>query len=245
MAEGVPPTLVLLPGLDGTGLLFRRFIDARPSELETRILTLPQSGAMGYAALARRVEPALPRDRPYVLLGESFSAPLALALAALRPPGLVAVILCVTFVSPPAWAALRHFVTPWLFRMRAPGLGFRLFLAGRDAPPDLRDDLLAARRASDPEATAARLRVVLGCAAEDDLRNCPVPLMALVASADRLVRSGSARRMLRARPTLKMISIAGPHLLLQTGPAACWAAIGEFVESLAQPARNANTSSTC
>ncbi|MGQ0798894.1 MAG: serine aminopeptidase domain-containing protein [Pseudomarimonas sp.] len=43
----------------------------------------------------------LPRSEPYFLLGESFGGPLAIALAARQPRGLLGLVLCASFARYP------------------------------------------------------------------------------------------------------------------------------------------------
>lgn len=46
----------------------------------------------------------LPGDAPFLLVGESFSGPFAIRIAASRPPGLSGLVLCASFaVSPRPW----------------------------------------------------------------------------------------------------------------------------------------------
>ncbi len=96
------PALVLLPGLDGTGILFNQFVEAiEPCVRTRRIVAYPPDEPLGYAELEALTREALPRDRPCVVLGESFSGPIAIRLAAERPPQVVGLILCVTFAKNP------------------------------------------------------------------------------------------------------------------------------------------------
>ena len=69
--------LVLLPGLDGSGKLFRGFINSIGAALEPRIVSYPPDQPLGYEELESLIEAALPSQRPFFLLGESFSGPLA------------------------------------------------------------------------------------------------------------------------------------------------------------------------
>lgn len=104
MATGHRLTLILLPGLDGTGRLFSRLAEQLPGELEPRVVALPTDRELGYAELVRHARDQLPQDRLFALLGESFSGPVALRLAAERPPGLVALVLVASFHRRPvAW----------------------------------------------------------------------------------------------------------------------------------------------
>ena len=87
------PTLVVLPGLDGTGLLTTPLLDALTARgVPAQVLRYPQEGPQDYATLAARVRLQLP-ETPFVLLGESFAGPLAVLLAAQTPPALRGVVL--------------------------------------------------------------------------------------------------------------------------------------------------------
>jgi surfactin synthase thioesterase subunit len=78
-----PPLLtVLLPGLEGTGRLFARFTAAAVPALELQVIAFPPDRRLTYAQLDELVRRQLPADRPFALLGESFSGPLALRIAA-------------------------------------------------------------------------------------------------------------------------------------------------------------------
>src|SRR4051794_37479523 len=110
--------LVLMPGMDGTGILFRPLLSVLNLDVSASVLTYPCDEPLGYEALVPRIMPALPRDRPFALVAESFSGRLALQVAALRPPHLVAVILCATFVTNPlpwvpVWSGV--FIRPAFF----------------------------------------------------------------------------------------------------------------------------------
>ena len=95
------PTLVLLPGLDGTGILFEPLARALGVDLDVRVVRYPSDPTLGYRELESLARAALPTDRPFVILGESFSGPIAIRLAADSPPGLVGLILVVTFARNP------------------------------------------------------------------------------------------------------------------------------------------------
>ena len=76
--EADVPTLVLMPGLDGTGLLFERFVSALPPHIRTRIIEYPKIAA-SLEEHAAVVAERLPAGR-VVLLAESFSGIVALYL---------------------------------------------------------------------------------------------------------------------------------------------------------------------
>ena len=103
-----PIQLVLLPGLDGTGVLFRPLLKKLPHYIQPIVVTYPTDKELGYDELLPIVLKKLPQGAPFVLLGESFGGPLSLRVAATRPAGLKALILSASFLSCP-----HHFVPAW------------------------------------------------------------------------------------------------------------------------------------
>ena len=79
-------TLVLLPGMDGTGILVEPFVAALGSQFSVTIVRYPITEALGYAELEAVARAALPTDGPFVILGESFSG--LLRFRSLLPPHL-------------------------------------------------------------------------------------------------------------------------------------------------------------
>ena len=75
--------IILLPGLDGTAKLFEPFIAAAPSRFSVTPVALPCE-KLTYEELADSVASTVP-DGPVVVIAESFSGPLAIALAERHP----------------------------------------------------------------------------------------------------------------------------------------------------------------
>ena len=86
--------------MDGTGYLFEPFIAALGSEFQIVRVAYPNADALGYSELEAIARAALPAG-PYVLLGESFSGPIAISLAASAPDQLKGLVLCCTFARNP------------------------------------------------------------------------------------------------------------------------------------------------
>ena len=85
-------SLVLLPGLDGTGNLFQPLLKELPEELEPIGVSYRVWEFLNYSALRDLVLQRVPAGRPFVLLGESFSGPVAVLAAATRPQWLLGVL---------------------------------------------------------------------------------------------------------------------------------------------------------
>src|SRR5258705_1882619 len=95
-------TLVLLPGLDGTGRLFNPLMEVLPPYLIPLVIPYPANKFLGYSKLLKYARGQIPTDKPFVLLAESFSGPVAVEFAATHPSNLEALILCASFVTNPA-----------------------------------------------------------------------------------------------------------------------------------------------
>src|SRR5690349_12020217 len=93
--------VVILPGMDGTGKLLDDFAAALKPELDPIVLSYPGDRPLGYSELESLARAALPQDRPFVIVAESFSGPIAVAIGASQPAGLRGLILCCSFVRNP------------------------------------------------------------------------------------------------------------------------------------------------
>jgi pimeloyl-ACP methyl ester carboxylesterase len=94
------PTLVLMPGLDGTGKLFQPLVGSLPASIRCSVAAYPTDHKLSIRQMARRVAATLPPG-PLVLLAESFSGLVALALLHQRVASIRAVIFCAAFAGPP------------------------------------------------------------------------------------------------------------------------------------------------
>src|SRR5262245_43667311 len=102
-AEPAPMTeLVVLPGLDATGTLHDEFLCLAGEHFgAARVIANHRDQRLDYTALEAWVRERLPTQAPYVLLGESFSGPLVLAIAASPPTLLRGLVLTATFARAP------------------------------------------------------------------------------------------------------------------------------------------------
>lgn len=220
-----PPRLLLLPGLDGSGKLFSALIDALDGQVDAMPVAYPPDRVLTYAQLLEDLRRHLPEgDRPWFLLGESFSSPLAIMLAASRPPGLAGLILSTGFArAPRPWLA--RALAPWAAWHRfcpGPLLAWSLFGGSADTAT------LAAVRAElatvAPEALAARLREVATVDARAALAGLTLPTLALRARRDLIVPAALGAETVR--------EFDCGHLLLQAKAREAAPVIGDFVRRL-------------
>jgi pimeloyl-ACP methyl ester carboxylesterase len=219
--------IVLLPGLDGTARLFNRFIAAAPARLPLTPIALPPE-TLTYDEMADRLRGSLPTGR-LTIIAESYSGPLALAIAARRP--ITGLILCNSFVAAPRARAWRRLAVPAVFNVPIPTFLLRRYLVGEGADEALIGELAAAVASVPPAVLASRLRSVLSLDASQTFARCNVPTLYLRGTDDRIVPDSAWRAMYSLRH-VTMAFVPGPHLLLQASPHASWQAILPFFESL-------------
>ena len=223
------PRLVLLPGLNGSGALFAPLLEHLDPGLEVQILDLPADGDQDYRTLAERLTGELD-DRPCVLLGESFSGPLAYRLAMAKPPGLRGVIFAASFLCRPQPLLMLAKYLPLPKGLLKRSSLLRLFCLGNSASPALLELLQREIGALPQSLLRARL------ASLNDLQaptGCiTLPALQLLPSRDRLVTRHAAASLQKYCRQLQRVTIDGPHFLLQSQPQACARAIEGFIEAI-------------
>ena len=235
----MPPILVLLPGMDGTGELFAPLLLALPRDIRTIVVRYPDR-PLNYAGLREFIDAILPVDSPYVLLGESFSGPLAVSIASEHRSGLCGCILVASFLRCPS-SVLRRF--PDLCAVFVPGLVpawvLRSRLLGKHSTPDLEQALQRALAQVSDATMRYRLRALAQVDVSSRLAQVRIPCLYLQATDDRLVSPVHGQELAGTGTDVRLESFRAPHLLLQTAPARAAEVIAQFLRraGVAQHAR--------
>jgi len=225
--------LVLLPGMDGTGQLFDDFLEALGPEVQAIVVSYPPDQVLDYAQLEAFARSRLPSEQPFVLLGESFSGPIVVSIAASAPSGLRGLVLCCSFVKNPrpalGWLRALSGVLP--VGAIPTGLLSRTLL-GRFSTPSIHRALLQALAGVSSRALRARVRAVLGVNVASLLSRVRVPVLCLRATEDRVVPAAASRMVSRLLPEARVVELAAPHFLLQAVPAEAALHVGAFLREV-------------
>lgn len=229
-----PLSLVLLPGLDGTGILFRPLVAALPADIKPIVVRYPPDRQFTYLELLPLVRETLPQSEPFILLGESFSGPLAVMIAADPPKNLIGLVLCATFVTAPI-----PFIGPVVPVLARTPL-FRLFppfqqlkaLVGGYSNPELRSLFTEMYAVVRPEGLAARVRSVFRVDVRNALADCRLPILYIAGAKDFVVPRRNLRLIQRIHPGIEAVTIPSPHMVLQTAPIVAAEVIAKFASSI-------------
>jgi pimeloyl-ACP methyl ester carboxylesterase len=228
--------LVLLPGLDGTGLLFADFVAELKQvapELEPIVVRYPTDQVLGYAELERIARQSLPANRPFVLLGESFSGPISISIAASRPPGLVGLILVCTFARYPRelFRRLQRLAPLVPVKGRVVSLARRI-AAHQPISAVVEAKLMEASGKVSSEVFRKRISELLKIDVSEKLGEIDVPILDLRALKDGVVPNRAARDIRRLGRRVSMVEMDAPHFILQALPRETAVAVREFVRGL-------------
>lgn len=220
---------LLLPGLDGTGLLFARLTRALPEDLGPVVIRYPTAEALTYDELVDKV--VVP-DGDVAIVAESFSGPIGVKLAARLGSRVRALVLVATFARRPSWLVTpASFLATMLFRLQLPRAAARALLLEAAASKEEVDELRQVLRQVSPAVLAQRLREIDRVDVTAELGSVRSPLLYLRASRDRLIHASTVAAFREVAPAIEVATIDAPHLLLQRRPEECGRLIAAFIRS--------------
>ncbi len=219
--------MVLLPGLDGTGAFFGPLLRALPQHMKTGVIDYPSLPIMSYEDLSVHAAGRFPNG-PVIVLGESFSGPVATLLASQFPGRVKGLILASSFVSAPRPRWLSHFLYVPGFECLAKTFACFALLGFRHAPENaaLAQKIIPALP---PALIQSRVALALAADYSQVLRHCRCPMLIIHGTQDLLVPPRYVNKVAQLRADATVCRFKGPHMLLQTAPAECAAQIAAFV----------------
>lgn len=231
-------TLILLPGMDGTGELFESFIAALNPDIKTVVISYPKTGCLSYEALTElasaQIQGAqIPKDASYIILGESFSGPIAIALAACATDQLKGLILSCTFARNP-----RPILSKFSFLVPAISITkFWLEITSKFLMNGFKSEkvyqlLQKTLPTVSPITMRSRLEAVIKVDYSAKLTNIKVPILYLRGRHDYLVPASASELIVKLAKNVTLIELDSAHLLLQVTPKEASASVQAFIEKV-------------
>lgn len=221
--------ILLLPGLDGTGILFKPFLDCAPSHFKVEPVSLSQKSELTIDHQLRYVSKQIGNE-PCVLVAESYSGRIAYEYALKHQGTVKHVVFVASFLESPSYFSnIASKMPEAIFRNRFLLNSVALKLAYRHyQTKELSDLFLYAIDNVEPKVLKARIREVSCMKAPS--QKLHVPCTYIQAYHDSLVPTSALNSFKALCPDLRNRVCQGSHFLMQTNPVYVWRVIDELAE---------------
>ena len=222
--------IYLLPGIDGTGLLFKPLASAFGYRCRTTALSFQEEITLDdFIESASRQMP----DHRALVLAESFSGPIALGLLAKYPGRFQAAILSSTFARSPfnSFLGMNALIPKNLFgNVTLSNLLLNRFCAGSEISGSVKDLVEEVSGKIPPLVVKKRLHILDTFDVRPLLSRISTPILYLAGLKDKLVSAGLRAELFENIPRICFKGVDGPHLLLQSKATVCADTIMNFLE---------------
>ena len=179
---------------------------------QAKIIAYSADPTLGYAELAELIQEQLPLA-PFVILGESFSGPLAIEIAATEKERVKGLVLAGSFAKHPL-PRLFAPLSKLYHRTLAPLWLVRLLLLSGFGDRALKDKVSSVLRSLPNAVVRKRLSEVVRVDKTAQLSEINCPLVYLRGTKDWLIGKASVDLITQHSKDCKIVEIPGPHLLL-------------------------------
>jgi pimeloyl-ACP methyl ester carboxylesterase len=227
--------LVFLPGLDGTGLTYGPLGEAMPGNVRVTVVRYPVDQKLSFTELVQCAYEQLPRNKPLVLIAESFSGPITIRLASSFPSNIKGIVFCATFMKfsrPFLLGPTKYIPFEFLLSKRMPGFLLYFLVGGKPFSDKLTPLFRQLEKLINPEVIAHRIRMINDIDTTTDARMLNLPCCYIQGAQDKLIPDRCVVHFRKYLSNLIVKSVDGPHGILQAQPEVCAQIIMEFVKGL-------------
>jgi len=213
--------IVLLPGLDGTGFLFKPFIKVLPSETDIQVISYPPSVKLNYQELTELVMSQLPKEQ-FILVAESFAGYIAYQVALCKPNNLKSVVFVATFLESPRpflLALSRLLPRSRILSAPIPNYIIKLFLFGSVVNKKMIMLFKQSMKQVSPQVLSYRLQEIEKLSNSHQFSE--IRATYIQATNDKLVPKKCVENFEKRFKNLNVFKIEGSHFILQGNPLAC------------------------
>lgn len=212
--------IVLLPGLDGTGLLFDKLIENLPQDHEVEIVSFELISGLTYKEQAEELASKY-KNEELLIVGESYSGRIAFELSHLLKENVKGIVFLASFISRPSLLSLLAKFIPLSFLAQNVLTESLLYFVGfnRSGHGALVGSVFNSLRNANKIKLKSRLRNISHLKKPSLDISCPV--IYVRPSKDRLVSSSAVKALALRCASYREISIEGGHFIAQVNPVAC------------------------
>ena len=212
--------IILLPGLDGTGLLFDKLTENLPENVNTEVISYESLEGVTYAEqgaeLAKRFE-----DTDIYIVAESYSGRVAYEIYKLLGSRVKGIVFLASFITAPSLLSKLAGFLPvsllsanYLSNKLLYLFGFSL-MGGKTLVYPVFTSLQTAKKRK----LKLRLRNIAGLSKQQCLLDCPVTYIR--PSRDLLVSASAVKYLASMCSSFSQVEIEGGHFIAQSNPVAC------------------------
>jgi pimeloyl-[acyl-carrier protein] methyl ester esterase len=205
--------------MDGTGDCFEPFLEQLNSSIPRTVFSYDTQRPFDYSELEIQVRNQLPADETFVILGESFSGPIAISIAANPPENLIGAIFVCTFArSPlPIFNGMQELIAKLPLKL-APFFIIQHFILGRYSTPSLKKMLAQAIAKVSNGVFQIRAKAALNVDYSNLARQIKIKCLSIVASEDLLISKATSEHLAQGILEIEVERIKAPHFVLQVAP---------------------------
>ena len=213
--------VILLPGMDGTGILFKPLVEKLPGDIETEVISYPPNEKLSYTQLAEYVIKKLPAQDDYLLVAESFSGPIAFLIAQKRPSNLKSIIFVASFLHSPRrfLNAIKLLPLTIFFHLPIPNFIIKGVLFGKGMQDEVTLLFKESLRQVSKKVLAFRFREIANLSLS--LKSVGIHCSYIQATNDKLVPPSNLEAFKKVIQDITVVPVSGPHFILQANPVAC------------------------
>jgi pimeloyl-ACP methyl ester carboxylesterase len=213
--------VVLLPGMDGTGILFEPFIEHAPPDIEITTIQLMQSENYSYEDQAKYVMSQI-GDDPVTLVAESYSGMVAYNMLKLGCKNIEHVVFAASFICLPSkLAKFANYFPIALAKSRlVPKALMGQILFGKFTSPSLINYFYSALSMASGTTLSHRLHQIAEL--KEPEYKISTPCTYIKPSNDIVVSKSAVTAFHKVCSNLIIHEVAGTHFVLQTNPKSCW-----------------------
>ena len=213
--------LILLPAFDGTGLMFKSFLQELGNAFNAIVIPYPETGSQDYATLSDYVRSKIPEHEDYIVLGESFAGPIVYDIANKDEKFCKGAVFVATYLTDPSPKVLKKLTSlpasVISFLISRPTVISKLTLS-KAADFEVAKAIAKNFSTVNADIIKQRLKTINSLGDVPPASQLSMPCLNLSATKDKLVMKDKIQEFQNLCSSLDLESSSGGHFILQENP---------------------------